>query len=135
EGKDRPDRPTKRTEGPKNNGPSYTTTNHYRAPRHYTVTEHTMSPEVLVMSRKAWESLSVEDQAIFREAAQESARFMRQQWKSWEERAREQARQAGCLVITEFNKQPFMDAMSEIYDKFLGDPKLRTVVERIRQAE
>jgi len=126
---------TKLIDGAENNWPSYITTNHYMAARHYTVTEHTMSPEVLVMSRKAWESLSVEDQAIFREAAQESARFMRQQWKSWEERAREQARQAGCLVITEFNKQPFMDAMSEIYDKFLGDPKLRTVVERIRQAE
>src|SRR5262245_51824643 len=126
---------TKLIDGAENNWPSYITTNHYMAARHYTVTEHTMSPEVLVMSRKAWESLSVEDQAIFRQAAQESARFMRQQWKSWEERAREQARQAGCLVITEFNKQPFMDAMSEIYDKFLGDPKLRTVVERIRQAE
>jgi tripartite ATP-independent transporter DctP family solute receptor len=122
-------------DGAENNWPSYITTNHFTAARYYTVTEHSMSPEVLVMSRKAWDSLSAEDRAIFREAAQDSAQFMRRQWKSWEERSREQARQAGSIVVTEFDKRPFMDAMSEIYDKFLGDPKLRTLVDRIRQAE
>jgi len=126
---------TKLIDGAENNWPSYITTNHFTAARHYTVTEHTMSPEVLVMSRKAWDSLSAEDQAIFRQAAQDSAQFMRRQWKSWEERSRQQAQQAGCIVITEFDKRPFMDAMTEIYDKFLSDPKLRTLVDRIRQAE
>jgi tripartite ATP-independent transporter DctP family solute receptor len=126
---------TKLIDGAENNWPSYITTNHFTAARHYTVTEHTMSPEVLVMSRKAWDSLSAEDQGIFRAAAQDSAQFMRQQWKSWEERSRDQARQAGSVVVTEFDKRPFMDAMKEIYDKFLSDPKLKTLVDRIRQAE
>jgi tripartite ATP-independent transporter DctP family solute receptor len=121
-------------DGAENNWPSYITTNHYMAARYYTVTEHTMSPEVLVMSRKAWNSLSAEDQQSFRQAAQDSALFMRQQWKSWEERSREQAQQAGCLVITDFDKRPFVDAMAEIYDKFASDPKLKSLVDRIRRA-
>src|SRR5215218_362401 len=83
---------TRLIDGAENNWPSYVTTNHFTAARHYTMTEHTMSPEVLVMSRKAWDSLSAEDQTIFRAAAQESGRSMRQQWKTWEESAREQAR-------------------------------------------
>jgi len=121
-------------DGAENNWPSYITTNHFMAARYYTVTEHTMSPEVLVMSRKAWNSLPAEDQLIFRQAAQDSAHFMRQQWKSWEERSREQAQQAGCLVITDFDKRAFVDAMAEIYDKFASDPKLKSLVDRIRQA-
>ena len=59
---------TKLIDGAENNWPSFVTTDHYKHAGHYTLTEHTMSPEVLVMSRKAWESLSAEDQKIFREA-------------------------------------------------------------------
>jgi tripartite ATP-independent transporter DctP family solute receptor len=122
-------------DGAENNWPSYVTTSHYTAARHYTMTEHTMSPEVLIMSRKAWDSLSAEDQTIFRAAAQESSRFMRQQWKDWEERSREQARKAGVVVETGFDKQPFMDAMVGIYDAALRDPKVKDLVDRVRQVE
>src|SRR5262249_9867456 len=122
-------------DGAENNWPSYVTTNHYTAARYYSVTEHTMSPEVLVMSRKAWESLSPEEQVIFRDSAQESARFMRQQWKAWEERAREQARKAGVMIETDFDRKPFMDAMVDIYGRSLSDPRLKELVERIRQVE
>jgi len=126
---------TKLIDGAENNWPSYVTTNHYTAARYYTATEHTMSPEVLVMSRKAWDSLSPEDQKVFRDAAEESARFMRHQWKSWEERAREQASKAGSLIITEFDKKPFMDAMSDLYRNALADPTLARLVDRIRQVK
>jgi len=122
-------------DGAENNWPSYVTTGHFTAARHYTVTEHTMSPEVLVMSRKAWGSLSADDQKIFHDAALESSQFMRQQWQAWEERARDQAQKAGTLVVTDFSKKPFMEAMSMIYEKALGDPKLKALVKRIRDVE
>ncbi len=66
---------TRLIDGAENNWPSYVTTNHYTAARFYTLTEHTMSPEVLVMSRKAWDSLSAEDRKIFRDAAREFEYF------------------------------------------------------------
>ena len=46
--------------------PSFVTTGHYKYARNYTLTEHTMSPEVLIMSLRAWQSLSDADKAIFR---------------------------------------------------------------------
>ena len=60
---------TRLIDGAENNWPSFVTTDHYKYAGYYTLTEHTMGPEVLVMSRKAWESLSAEDRKIFREAA------------------------------------------------------------------
>ena len=38
---------TKLVDGAENNWPSYVTTNHYKLAPYYTLTEHTMSPEVL----------------------------------------------------------------------------------------
>jgi len=56
---------TRLIDGAENNWPSYVTTGHYKLASYYTLTEHSMSPEVLVMSRPAWESLSGEDRDIF----------------------------------------------------------------------
>src|SRR4029079_16077032 len=69
---------TRLIDGAENNWPSFVTTDHYKHAGFYTLTEHTMSPEVLVMSQKAGWGLWAEDQKIFREAAQRSSRFMRE---------------------------------------------------------
>lgn len=126
---------TKLIDGAENNWPSYVTTDHYTVARYYTLTEHTMGPEVLVMSVRAWQELSAEDQRIFREAARKSGRFMRDQWKAWEARSRQQAEAAGNVIITDFDKRPFEAAMSSIHEQALSDPKLRGLVERIRQVQ
>ena len=65
---------TKLIDGAENNWPSFVTTDHYKFAGYYTLTEHTMSPEVLVMSQKAWDSLSAEDRKLFRDAALQSNR-------------------------------------------------------------
>jgi tripartite ATP-independent transporter DctP family solute receptor len=76
---------TKLIDGAENNWPSFVTTDHYKHAGHYTLTEHTMSPEVLVMSLKAWQSLSTEERRIFRESALRSSQFMREKWRDLEE--------------------------------------------------
>jgi tripartite ATP-independent transporter DctP family solute receptor len=126
---------TKLIDGAENNWPSYVTTNHYKLAPYYTLTEHTMSPEVLVMSLRAWESLSAEDKDIFREAAGKSNTFMRELWNGLEERSRQQARAAGNTVIAEFDRKPFEDAVSVIYAKMVTDAETRQLIERIRQVK
>jgi TRAP-type C4-dicarboxylate transport system substrate-binding protein len=92
-----------------------------------------MGPEVVVMSSRAWQSLSAEEQRIFREAARESSRFMRKLWQDWETRSRQQAQKAGTVIATDVDKQPFIAAMAELHGQALQDDKLRQLVERIRQ--
>ncbi len=120
-------------DGAENNWPSYVTTGHYKLAPYYTVTEHTMSPEVLVMSLRAWQSLSDEDKAIFREAARESNQFMRARWRALEESTRRQAQASGTVIIADFDRKPFEDAMRGIYAKAASDPLLAPLIERIRQ--
>jgi tripartite ATP-independent transporter DctP family solute receptor len=126
---------TKLVDGAENNWPSFVTTDHYKYAGYYTLTEHTMSPEVLVMSQKAWESLSGEDRKIFREAAIQSSHFMREKWKDLEERSRRQAESAGVAIITDFDRKPFEAAMAGIYAKAQRDPAAAELIERIRKVD
>ena len=123
---------TRLIDGAENNWPSFVTTDHYKFAGFYTLTEHTMSPEVLVMSQKAWSSLSPEDQKIFREAALRSSRFMREKWRDLEERSRKQAEDAGVRIVTDFDRKPFEAAMAGIYAKAQKDPAIARLIERIR---
>jgi tripartite ATP-independent transporter DctP family solute receptor len=126
---------TKLIDGAENNWPSFVTTNHYKYAGYYTLTEHTMSPEVLVMSQKAWENLSTEDRKIFREAAVRSSQFMREKWKDLEDRSRQQAKAAGVTIVTNFDRKPFEAAMAGIYAKARRDPAAAELIERIRKVE
>ena len=126
---------TKLIDGAENNWPSFVTTGHYKSARYYTLTEHTMSPEVLVMSLKAWESLSPNDRKIFRQAARESSRFMRKLWLALEKKSRREAEAAGVVVISKFDRKPFEEAMTSVYAKASQDPTIARLVERIRQVQ
>src|SRR6202167_4687972 len=98
---------TKLIDGAENNWPSFVTTDHYKYAGYYTLTEHTMSPEVLVMSLKAWTGLSDEDRKISRNAAIESSHFMREKWKDLEAQSRERAKAAGVTIVTDIDRKPF----------------------------
>jgi tripartite ATP-independent transporter DctP family solute receptor len=126
---------TKLIDGAENNWPSFVTTDHYKYAGYYTLTEHTMSPEVLVMSQKAWESLSADDKKLFRDAAIQSSQFMRAKWKDLEQRSRRQAEAAGVTITTDFDRKPFEDAMAGIYAKAQRDPATAELIERIRKVE
>jgi tripartite ATP-independent transporter DctP family solute receptor len=126
---------TRLVDGAENNWPSFITTDHYKYAHFYTLTEHTMSPEVLVMSLKAWQSLSPDDQKIFREAALKSGQFMREKWRDLEDQSRQQAESAGVTVIKDFDRKPFEDAMAPLYDKAMRDPAAAALIERIRKVE
>jgi tripartite ATP-independent transporter DctP family solute receptor len=126
---------TKLIDGAENNWPSFVTTDHYKHAGYYTLTEHTMSPEVLVMSHKVWVTLSAEDRKIFREAALRSSQFMREKWRDLEEQSRKQAEDAGVTIVTDIDKKPFEQAMAGIWAKAQRDPAAAQLIERIRKVE
>ncbi|WP_051329145.1 TRAP transporter substrate-binding protein [Geminicoccus roseus] len=121
-------------DGAENNWPSLESSKHYEVAKFYTLTEHSMSPEVLVMAKATWDKLSPEDQQAVQEAAQESVGKMRDLWAEREKASEEIVRQAGVEVI-EVDKQPFVDAMGPVYEEFANTPELKDLVERIQAVE
>jgi tripartite ATP-independent transporter DctP family solute receptor len=126
---------TKLIDGAENNWPSFVTTDHYKYAGYYTLTEHTMSPEVLIMSQKAWASLSSDDRKIFRDAAIRSGQFMREKWKDLADQSQQRAKAAGVIIVTDLDRKPFEAAMAGIYAKAQSDPAAAKLIERIRKVE
>jgi tripartite ATP-independent transporter DctP family solute receptor len=118
-----------------NNWPSYESSRHFEAAKYYTLTEHSLAPEVLVFSKKVWDALPKEDQAALRKAAKASVPYMRKIWDEREVKSRKIVEAAGSQVIQVANKQEFIDAMKPVYAKFAATPKLQSLVKRIQDTK
>jgi tripartite ATP-independent transporter DctP family solute receptor len=118
-------------DGAENNWPSYESFRHAEVARFYSQTEHSMSPEVLVMAKRSFDKLSPADQQAVREAAKDSVIEMRKLWEAREKVAEEKVRATGTKVNA-VEKQPFIDAMKPVYDKYVKDAKLKELVARIQ---
>lgn len=121
-------------DGAENNWPSYESTRHFEVAKNYSKTEHSMTPEVLVISKRSWDKMTPQDQAIFRAAAKESVAKMRELWEAREKSA-EAAVKAKGVVVTEVDKKPFIDAMKPVYDKYVKDAKLKDLLARIQAVQ
>jgi len=118
-------------DGAENNFPSYDTAKHAEVAKHYSLDEHLIVPEVFVISKLAWDRLTPEDQAIFKQAAKES---VAKQWELWDaqvEKSRAAVEASGSQITTP-DKEAFIAAMEPVYAKHVTDPKLKALVERIR---
>ena len=69
-------------DGAENNWPSYESTRHFEVANHYTLDQHSLSPEVLVISKIAWDKLSATDKQLVRKAAALSVPVMRELWNA-----------------------------------------------------
>jgi tripartite ATP-independent transporter DctP family solute receptor len=121
-------------DGAENNYPSYDTAGHAEVAKYYSLDEHLMVPEVLVMSKLVFDKLSPEDQAAVRLAAKESVAKERELWAA-QEVASKAAVEATGAVINEVDKAPFIEAMGPVYDKYVTDPALKDLVARIKATE
>jgi len=118
-----------------NNWPSYESSRHFEAAKYYSQTEHSLAPEVLVFSKKVWDTLPKEDQAAIRKAAKESVPYMRKLWDEREVKSRKVVEAAGSQVNAVANKQEFIDAMKPVYAKFASTPALQSLVKRIQDTK
>ncbi|TBW37016.1 TRAP transporter substrate-binding protein [Siculibacillus lacustris] len=117
-------------DGAENNWPTYQTSHAYEVAKFYTLSDHSMSPDVLLMSKKVYDGFTAEEKAAVRKAAKDSVPYMRKLWAELEESSKAIILKSGVEVIT-VDKAPFQAAMKPLYDQFLPDPKLKDMLNRI----
>jgi tripartite ATP-independent transporter DctP family solute receptor len=115
-----------------NNYPSYESSRHFEAAPFYSLTEHSMAPEVLVFSKPIWDRLKPEDQAMIRQAAKDSVPEMRKLWDEREAKSRQTVEAGGAKIGQIEDKQAWTDAMKPVYDKFASTPELQSLVQRVQ---
>ena len=122
-------------DGSENNWPSFDSAGHYEVAKHYTLTRHTMVPEVLVVSKFRWERLTAEQQQALRAAASDSVAVMREAWDARVERSRQRLLASGVQLVENVDRDAFVEAVVPVYDEFIDNPHLQTLVRRIRAVE
>lgn len=122
-------------DGAENNWPSYESTGHFEVAGYYTLDQHLIVPEILVMSKSSYDKLSAEEQQMVRDAAKASVPVMRELWVAREKASEAKVRAAGVEVIEGIDKQPFIDAMVPVYEKHVTSDKLKGLVAAIQAVE
>ena len=122
-------------DGAENNWPSYDSSGHFEVAQYYTLNQHLIVPEVLVMSKTSFDKLSAEEQDIVRQAARDSVPVMRDLWQEREKVSEQRVRDAGVEIITDIDKTPFIEAMVPVYQKYVTSPKLQQMVADIQATE
>jgi tripartite ATP-independent transporter DctP family solute receptor len=119
-------------DGAENNPPSFVFDNHYQVAKYYTLTEHLIVPEMLVFSRRTWNTMSKADQDLIRKLAREAQLEERVLWAAYEKQAMDKAKAAGIQIFQVADKKPFQDAVKPVWDKY--GPRFAEVIKRV-QAE
>jgi tripartite ATP-independent transporter DctP family solute receptor len=119
-------------DGAENNWPSYDSSGHFEVAKYYTLDQHLIVPEVLVMAKSSFEKLSEEDQALVRQAARDAVPVMRELWAARELESEARVREAGVEIITDIDKTPFIEAMGPVYEKYVTSPALQKMVADIQ---
>jgi tripartite ATP-independent transporter DctP family solute receptor len=118
-----------------NNIPSYDGFKHYEAVKVYSRTEHSMAPEMLLMSKAVFDKLPKADQDLVRAAAKESVAFQRQKWDEQEAKSLEVVTKGGATIVSDVDKASFKAAMPPVYAKFMTTPDLQRLVKAVQDTK
>jgi len=118
-------------DGAENNMRSFHSSRHFEAARYWSQSDHSYAPDVLLMSRRSFESLSPEDRQLLLQTARESVGVMRQQWDASESTARQAVADFG-IQFNEVDMPAFHKAADPLLQQYLQQPELAALTRRIR---
>ncbi len=117
-------------DGAENNITALTTGRHGEVIKFFSLTEHQMVPDVLVISVAKWDSLKKPLQDALRQAAQESFTYQRQLWDEAERTEAVAAEKLGVKTNT-VNKQAFIDKVKPMIDEERKNARVAGLLDQI----
>jgi len=119
-------------DGAENNPPTLLAQNHYQVSKIYSLTGHLIIPEIFVFSKRTWDSLSKEDQALVRKLSREAQMEQRQLWDAYVGEAETKLKAAGIQFLAA-DKDAFYKATQPIRDKY--GTKYAALLKRIQDTK
>ena len=117
-------------DGAENNWPAYQSSRQFEVARYWSETEHSFSPDALLMSKASFDALTPSDRELVRDVARRSVQVMRADWDRREAEARAAVIAAG-VQVAQADKAAFAATVRPVLDKYLAEPRLRALHERI----
>ena len=109
-----------------------TMSRHGEVAKHLSLDEHMIAPDVLLISTTVWDSLSSEDQAILKSAAERSKRNQRKYWQEAVTEHLKKATEEMGVTVHHPNKKPFADLVKPLHKELKAkSPELHDLLELI----
>jgi tripartite ATP-independent transporter DctP family solute receptor len=109
---------TKVVDGAENNEPTFIAQNHFQVAKFFSMTQHLIIPEILVFSRKIWETMSKADQELIQKFATEAQFEQRKLWDARVKEAIDKIKASGITLVTDVDKKAFQAAVKPVWDKY-----------------
>jgi tripartite ATP-independent transporter DctP family solute receptor len=104
-------------DGAENNPPTLLTHNHYQVSKVYSLTGHLIIPEIFVFSRRTWDGLAKDDQALIKKLSREAQAEQRDLWDRMVAESTQKLKAAGVEFV-EVDKKAFYEATKPVRDKY-----------------
>ncbi|WP_027125468.1 TRAP transporter substrate-binding protein [Gelidibacter mesophilus] len=121
-------------DGAENNPPSFYLSKHYEVCKYYSLDEHTMLPDVLLIGTYFWNSLTEQEQKWLQKAANQSVPYQRKLWENAENEALVALKEAG-VAISFPNKTAFIEKVSGVLEPYKNDAIMYDLIQKIRNTK
>ena len=121
-------------DGAENNPPSFYLSRHYEVCKYYTLDEHTILPDVLLMSTHIWDSFSDQERGWLSQAVKESVIEQRKLWAESEKQSLDAVKEAGVEIIIP-DKTLFSKKLKKILESYKEDEVLYDFINRIKNTK
>ncbi len=123
-------------DGAESNETALTNGKHGEVAKYFSYDEHTMIPDILVVSSKVWDSLTEEQKNILEVAAKESTEYHKPIWKEAIEEAIKEAKEDMNVEFYEVDKEPFRQSVVSILDSYSNKyPDVKKLLESFKVLE
>lgn len=122
---------TRLIDGAENNMRSFHSSRHFEAARHWSQSEHSYAPDLLLMSRRRFEALQPRDRDLVRDAARASVQVMRELWDASESEARAAVAAKG-VSSNDVDMAAFRAAAQPLLDDYLTRDAIAPLYRAIR---
>jgi tripartite ATP-independent transporter DctP family solute receptor len=122
---------TKLIDGAENNWTTFQTSRHFEVARYWAQSEHSYSPEAVLMSQRRYQKLPKQQQELVRAAAAESVPYMRTLWDKSEAASRAAVEKAG-VTVTQVDRAAFQRVAAPLLAAYMKDPVLQRIYQEIR---
>jgi len=104
-------------DGAENNPNTLLTQNHWQVAKVYSLTAHLVIPEIFVFSKRTWDALSKDDQALLRKLSREAQLEQRQLWDGMTNDSVAKLKAQGVQFV-EADKKAFYEATAPVRAKY-----------------
>ncbi len=121
-------------DGAENNPPSFYLSRHYEVCKYYIIDEHTVLPDVVLMSTHLWNSLNEQEQVWVQKAMDLSVIEQRRLWLESEMESLEAVKAAG-VEVSYPDKSKFSDMSRSVADQYAQDPLIKSFIDKIKNTQ